>query len=337
MEIGYWMSSEEHRPADLVRHAQQAEAVGFRLAMISDHFHPWIDRQGQAPFVWSVIGGIAATTKQLRLGTGVTCPLVRTHPVIIAQAAATAAAMMPGRFFLGVGTGENLNEHILGAHWPPVADRLGMLEEAIDIMRRLWQGELMSHRGHYYTVENARLYTLPDAPPPIMVAASGPESAEVAGRVGDGLVNTSPDADVVTAFEKAGGRKKPRFAKVTLCWATNPKKARQTAHALWPTTGLKGALNQELALPQHFEDAGALVTEEMITQRVACGPDPAPVLKQIRAFADAGFDHLCLHQIGPDQEGFFRFFEQELRPQLEGAQARSSDTAPSMSTSAPVM
>jgi G6PDH family F420-dependent oxidoreductase len=316
LEIGYWLSSEEHAPADLVRNAKRAEEAGFRLAMISDHFHPWVDRQGHAPFVWSVLGGIATATERLRVGTGVTCPTIRTHPAIIAQAAATVAAMMPGRFFLGVGTGENLNEHILGDKWPPFAVRLAMLEEAVAVMRGLWRGELFSHRGEYYTVENARLYTVPDAPLPVMVAAAGPEAATMAGRIGDGFINTAPDKAVVDAFEQAGGAGKPRFANMTVCWAADEVAARRTAHAIWPTGGLKGALSQELPLPRHFEEAAQLVTEEAIAESVVCGPDPARYLEQIRQYAEAGFDHLCLHQIGPDQEGFFRFFERELAPRL---------------------
>ena len=177
-EIGYALSSEEHAPADLVRYARLAEERGFTYALISDHFHPWTDRQGQSPFVWSVIGAIAEATERLRLGTGVTCPTIRIHPAIIAQAAATAAALMPGRFFLGVGTGENLNEHILGDRWPEGRVRLEMLEEAIEVIRLLWQGGYQSHHGTHYTVEQARLYTLPDEPPPIMVAAGQAERRE---------------------------------------------------------------------------------------------------------------------------------------------------------------
>src|SRR5918996_3866961 len=190
MECGYALSSEEHLPLDLVRYARRAEEAGLPFALVSDHFHPWIDRQGESPFVWSVIGGIAVETETLRLGTGVTCPTIRTHPAIIAQAAATSAAMMPGRFFLGVGTGENLNEHILGDRWPPSDIRREMLEEAVDVMRSLWEGGSQSHYGDYYVVENARLYTLPEEPPPILVAASGPRAAELAGRIGDGFVGT---------------------------------------------------------------------------------------------------------------------------------------------------
>jgi coenzyme F420-dependent glucose-6-phosphate dehydrogenase len=316
LQIGYWLSSEEHPPTDLVRHARRAEEIGFRLAMISDHFHPWVDRQGHAPFVWSILGAIAHATERLRVGTGVTCPTIRTHPIIIAQAAATTAAMMPGRFFLGVGTGENLNEHVTGAKWPPFAVRLAMLEEAVAIMRQAWAGDLASHRGTHYTVENARLYTLPPAPPPIMIAAAGPEAATLAGRIGDGLINTSPEREVVDAFAAAGGARKPRFANMALCWAEDTATATRTAHEIWPISGLKGPLSQELPLPQHFEAAASLVTEEMVAESVVCGPDPEPYLEGIRRYAEAGFDHLCLHQIGPDQAGFFRFFERSLAPRL---------------------
>src|SRR5919108_495182 len=172
VELGYALSSEEHAPNDLVRYAQRAEEVGFAFALISDHFHPWLDQQGESPFVWGVIGAIAEATERLVLGTGVTCPTMRMHPALVAQAAATSAALMPERFFLGVGTGENLNEHILGERWPNADERLEMLEEAIELIRELWQGELVSWRGRYFTVDRARVYTLPEEPPPIAVAAA---------------------------------------------------------------------------------------------------------------------------------------------------------------------
>jgi G6PDH family F420-dependent oxidoreductase len=310
------MSSEEHAPNDLVRHAQQAEAAGFSFALISDHFHPWVDSQGHSPFVWSVIGGIAQATTRLRLGTGVTCPTVRIHPAIIAHAAATVAAMMPGRFFLGVGTGENLNEHILGDRWPPHDIRLEMLEESIAVMRQLWQGGSHSHHGRYYTVENARLYTLPNEPPQIMVGASGPNAAEAAGRIGDGLINTAPDADIVKTFERAGGAGKPRFGKVTVCWAADEATARKTAYKIWPTAGLKGELSQELPMPAHFQQAAQLVTEEAVAEEVTCGPDAARHIAKIRKYIDAGYDHVYIHQVGPDQEGFFDFYTREVLPKL---------------------
>src|SRR4029453_1447664 len=204
MQLGYALSSEEHAPTDLVRDARRAEEVGFSFALISDHFHPWVSHQGHSPFVWSVIGGIAQATQRLQLGTGVTCPLIRIHPAILAQAAATAAAMMPGRFFFGLGTGENLNEHIVGERWPPYDLRLEMFEEAIDLIQTLWRGETTSYRGAYYTGEDAQIFTLPKELPTLMIAASGDKAAESAGRLGDGLISTAPDADVVKTFHGAG-------------------------------------------------------------------------------------------------------------------------------------
>jgi coenzyme F420-dependent glucose-6-phosphate dehydrogenase len=313
MELGYALSSEEHRPLDLVRHARRAEEAGFPYALISDHFHPWIDRQGQSPFVWSVIGGIAMETERLRLGTGVTCPTIRTHPAIIAQAAATAAAMMPGRFFLGVGTGENLNEHILGDRWPSARERLEMLEEAIGLMRTLWEGEEKSFEGAYYVVDNARIYTLPEEPIEIMVAAAAEGAAELAARVGDGLVSTAPQTEVVEAFLQAGGEG-PRYGQVTVCWAKNEEEARRNAFEIWPNSALKGPLAQELALPSHFEAAIEMVTEDDVAESVVCGPDPEKHLDAIREFVETGFDEVYVHQVGPDQDGFLDFYEEEILP-----------------------
>ena len=314
--LGYALSSEEHTPRDLVRYARQAEAVGFSFALISDHYHPWIDQQGQSPFVWSVIGGIAQTTQRLTLGTGVTCPTMRIHPAIIAQAAATSAALMPGRFFLGVGTGENLNEHILGDHWPPHDMREAMLEEAVDIIRMLWQGETLIYRGEFYTVENARIYTLPEQLPPILMAASGPRAAECAGRIADGLITTTPDAELLKGFEDAGGRGKPSYGQLTVCWAPDEDSARQTAYTYWPTAAVKGELTQELPTPAHFEQAAKMVREEDVTQAIICGSDPERHIAGVKEFADAGYEHVYVHQIGPDQEGFFRFYEREVLPKF---------------------
>ena len=315
-DIGYKISSEEHRPNDLVRHARRAEEVGFSFAMISDHYHPWVDRQGQAPFVWNVIGGIAQATTQLQLGTGVTCPTIRIHPAIIAQATATAAAMMPGRFLFGVGSGENLNEHILGQRWPAADVRLEMLEEAIRVIRLLWQGGSVDHRGRYYTVENARLYTLPDEPPPILFAAGGKRAAVAAGRLGDGLIVTEPDAEVIETFDAHGGKGKPRYGELTVCWAADEAAARRTAHEYWAFAALKGELSQELPVPRHFEQAISTLGEDHTAEAIICGPDPERHLAGIKEYADAGYTHVWVHQVGPDQEGFFRFYEREILPKF---------------------
>jgi G6PDH family F420-dependent oxidoreductase len=316
VQVGYAISSEEHLPNDIVQHAKLAEDAGFPFALISDHFHPWIDRQGHSPFVWAVIGGIAQATERMQLGTGVTCPTVRIHPAIIAQAAATAGAMMPGRFFLGVGSGENLNEHILGDAWPETEVRQEMLEEAIAVIRLLWEGGNQSHRGKHYTVQNARLYTLPEQPVPIMVGASGPKAAELAGRVGDGFIGTSPDAETIQTFEQAGGQGKPKYGQLTVCWARDEAAARKTAHELWPNSSIPGELSQELPMPAHFEQAAQLVTEEQVAETVVCGPDPQKHVAQIQKYADAGYDHVYIHQVGPDQAGMIDFYKREILPKF---------------------
>jgi G6PDH family F420-dependent oxidoreductase len=316
MEIGYALSSEEHRPNDLVRHAALAEQRGFTFALISDHFHPWMDVQGQSPFVWSVIGGIAQATTTLRLGTGVTCPTVRIHPAIIAQAAATAAAMMEGRFFLGVGTGENLNEHILGDRWPEFDVRAEMLEEAVAVIRQLWQGGVQSHHGKHYTVENARIYTLPETPAKIHVAAAGQKSAKLAGRIGDGLIVTQPSRQTVETFEQAGGMGKPHYGQMTVCWAADEATAKQTAHHYWASSSLPGELSQELPSPAHFEQGAQIVTEEMVAESVVCGPDAAKHIAKIKEYVAAGIEHVYVHQVGPDQGGFFDFYAREVLPKV---------------------
>jgi len=316
VKIGYAMSSEEHTPNDLVRHAQLAEQAGFTFALISDHFHPWVDAQGHSPFVWSVIGAIAHATERLELGTGVTCPTIRIHPAIIAHAAATAAAMMPGRFFLGVGTGENLNEHVLGDRWPPHDRRLEMLEEAVQVIRQLWQGGSQSHYGKHYTVENARLYTLPEELPRIVVAASGARTAEAAGRFGDGLCSTAPKPEIIKAFT-AGGGKGPRYGQMTVCWAANVDEAQRTALRIWPNAALGGELSQELPTPAHFEQATSNATVEQIAKEVVCGPDPQRHIELIKKYIAAGFDHVYIHQVGPDQAGFINFYQREILPKFK--------------------
>lgn len=321
--LGYALSSEEHPPADLVRHARLAEERGFTFALISDHFHPWIDRQGNSPFVWSVLGAIAQATDKLAVGTGVTCPTFRIHPAIIAQAAATTATLMPGRFFLGVGTGENLNEHVLGQRWPEWDVRAEMLEEAIEVIRELWKGEVTSHHGRHYTVENARLYTLPKKPTPIYIAATGPRMAALAGRLGDGLIATGPDAEVITEFTDGGGDG-PRFGQVSVCWGRSEAEARRIAHDWWPTVAIHGQASQELPNPAQFEQLAKGVTEDQVADVIPCGPDPTPMIEQIEKYVDAGFDHVYLHQIGPDQAGFLEFAAKELIPKFDRTQAAAS-------------
>jgi coenzyme F420-dependent glucose-6-phosphate dehydrogenase len=315
-EFGYALSSEEHPPYALVENARKAEDLGFEFAMISDHFHPWTYRQGNSPFVWGVIGAISHATERIRLGTGVACPMIRIHPAIVAHAAATSAALMEGRFFLGVGTGENLNEHILGDHWPAPDERIEMLEEAIAVMRQLWEGGYQTHRGKHYTVENARLYTLPDEPVQIAVAAAKEQAAELAGRVGDAFVNTAPDSEQIELFDRAGGKGKPKYGQITVCWAKDEDEAARTVHEIWPNAALGGDLTYELPLPRHFEQATEHVTPEQLKEELTVGPDPKRYLASIQEMVEAGYTHVYFHQIGPDQEGFFRFWKDELAPQL---------------------
>ena len=314
--IGYTLSSEEFGPNELVGFARRAEQAGFDFLSISDHFHPWVDKQGNSPFVWAVVGGVAQVTERIELITGVTCPTTRIHPAIVAQAAATAATMLPGRFGLGVGSGEALNEHIVGERWPETDVRQQRLEEAVEVIRKLWEGGLTSHHGEHYTVENARVYTLPSEPPPILVAAAGPSATELAGRIGDGFVGLVPDSEVIEQFESAGGQGKPRYGQVHVCWAEDEASAKSTALEWWPNAVAGGNLPWELPLPSHFQDATSWASEDDVAESVVCGPDPEPQVEAIREFVDAGYDHVYLHQVGPDQEGFFGFWEGELAPRL---------------------
>lgn len=314
--LGYALSSEEHDPRHLVRFAQRAEAAGFEFALVSDHYHPWIDQQGHSPFVWCVVGAIAQATTRLRVGTGVTCPLMRIHPAIIAQAAATAAVMMPERFFLGIGSGENLNEHVIGAGWPEPEVRAEMLEEAIEVLRLLWQGGEQSFRGAYFTVDQARLYTRPAESPPLYVAAGSETSAKLAGAAADGMIGTAPDAELVNTFTGVGGRHKPRYGQVTVCYAGGADEARRIAHRWWPNSALAGNLSTEIKTPGLFEHAVKPLREEDIAEQIICGPDARRHAEAIQRFVDAGYDHVYVHQVGPDQEGFFRFYEERVLPEF---------------------
>ena len=324
-ELGYWLSSEEHGPAQLVANAVAAEAAGFTTAMISDHFHPWVRDQGQAPFVWGVLGAIAQATERLRVGTGVVAPLVRMHPAVVAHAAATAAVLLPGRFFLGLGSGERLNEHVTGERWPGPGERRDRLEEAVGIIRALFEGRNVNHHGDHFRVENARLFTVPEVAPPIHLAVGGPRSAELAGRVADGMIGVVPDHRGVEAFEKAGGSGKPRLGQLHLCWAEDETEARRRAARYWPQAALAGAALSDLARPEDFEQALAnlspAVLEEAVAQAVVCGPDPERHVEAIARFAAAGFTGVYVHQVGPDQAGFLRFFTEHVRPRFTTAPA----------------
>lgn len=315
IKFGYTLSSEEHTPQDLLTNAQKAEESGFDFVSISDHYHPWIDEQGNSPFVWSMLGALSQVTDHILVGVGVTCPTTRIHPAIIAQATATAATLLDGRFVWGVGTGENLNEHVLGDRWPPHDIRLKKLEEAVKVIRMLWTGETVSYWGEHYTVEDARLYTLPKELPPIIVAGSGPNAIEMAGKIGDGFWGLSPEKKIIEQFEAAGGAG-PRFAQVTICYGEDEKAARETVANIWPNSGLQGELSAELRTPTHFEQAVEMLTVDQITEHIPCGPDLNKYVEQIEKFIEAGYDHIYLHQIGKDQEAFFQFWNDQLADAL---------------------
>jgi G6PDH family F420-dependent oxidoreductase len=309
MEIGYWLSSEEHPPKELVENAVYAEEAGFEHVLISDHIHPWVDAQGHSPFVWGLIGAIGNATGRIRLGTAVTCPLIRVHPAIVAHAAATAQALMDGRFFLGVGTGENLNEHVLGGRWPRADERLEMLEEAVEIIRRLLGGDYETYRGKHYTVEQLKLYDAPSDPPPIVVAAAAENAAELAAAKGDGTMNTTPDADLVKKYKKAGG-KEPIYGKVTGCFAPDAETARKIALERQPNVAMGGSLSQELALPRDFEAVAELVRPDDLEGSLVLGSDPTMWRERIDEYERAGFTHVCLHDVGTTQAEFIDFAKQ---------------------------
>src|SRR6476646_5078211 len=304
-KLGYTLSSEEFDAPSLVAQAERAEQAGFSFASTSDHFHPWIDEQGESPFVRGTLGAISQRTERIELITGVTCPPLRIHPAIVAQAAATAASLLPGRFSLGVGSGENLNEHIVGAGWPGVVVRQDRLEEAIEVIRKLWEGKLSSHRGKHFTVENARIYSLPDEPPPLLVAVAGERSVEIAARAGDGLVGTAPVAESLEQFRCEGGEGKPTYGQLHVCWAADEEAAKQLALKQWPNGAISGSHFLELPLPAHFEEATEVLDTDDIAASVVCGPDPERHRAAIQEYVDAGYDHVYVHQVGPDQAGFF--------------------------------
>ena len=320
--IGIALSSEERSATELVAAARKAEEAGFTAGWISDHFHPWNDEQGQSPFVWSVLGALAEATSEMTWETAVTCPTMRIHPAILAQATATTAALMPGRFRFGVGSGEALNEHIFGDAWPRPAIRLEMLEEAVEVIRKLWSGELTSHQGTHYTVDRARIYTLPDEPPPIIVSAFHEQALDLAARIGDGFATTKPDAESRQGYRERGG-KGPTQGALKCCYGPDRDAAIETAHRLWPNEGLPGPLAQVLSTPEEFEAASQLVTPDMIAKSVPCGPDPEDHIAKVQEYVDAGFDEIYVGHIGPDHDAFVDFYAREVIPHVTAVGARA--------------
>ena len=313
-DIGYFLSGEELGPSQIVSSAQSAESAGFDRVWISDHFHPWQSSEGQSPFIWSVLGAVAVTT-ELKMTTAVTCPTFRIHPAIIAQATATVAAMAPGRFTFGVGSGEALNEHILGDAWPPVSVRLARLEEALEIIRKLWTGDIVTHAGTYYTVQNAKLWSLPDTPPPILVSGFGPEATKLAARIGEGWITTSPDADGMKVYRDSGGTGITQGG-LKICYAETEQEAAETAHRLWGHEGAGGQLSQDIPMWQGFEAINELTSPDDLAKSLPCGPDPARAAEAISAYIEAGFDEIYIAQMGPDQESGIRFLSEAVLPLL---------------------
>lgn len=315
-KYGLTLSSEEHSADHLIEMAVAAEEVGFDFVSISDHFHPWIGEQGHSPFVWTTVGAIARATRDIDVGVGVTCPIMRIHPAILAHAAATTSQLLQNRFTWGLGTGEALNEHVLGDPWPPADIRLEMLDEAISVIRSLWSGESVTHRGRHFTVEDARLFDVPDPLPPIVVASFGNQSARLAASAGDGLWTTGVPEDVIATYRSAGGNG-PILSQLTLCWDENRDRAVERAQRVWPNTALPGQLAQDLPTVAHFEQAAVMVGYEDIEgSAMPLGPDPQPIIDSVSAAKAAGIDHIYLHQVGDPLDGFLDFWNADLRPHL---------------------
>ena len=317
-EYGFFLSCEEYQPADLLRQAWMAEQAGFTRLAISDHYHPWTDAQGSSPFVWSMIGALSEAT-DLPVTTLVTCPTVRMHPAIVAQAAATSAVLLEGRFTLGLGTGEALNEHILGDRWPRHLERLEMLDEAVRVMRQLFSGRAVFHEGKHYTVRDAKLYTLPLQPPPVYVSAFGPKAAELAGRIGDGLITMKPNRQTIDVFRGAGGVGKPVIGGLKACVDSDRQRAVETVRRLWASEVLPGELGRVLPSMSHFEQASTLVGDEAVAKEFPCGDDPGVHLEAIDAYEKAGFDEIYIGSVGPRYEDFFEFYADRILPRAGAA------------------
>ncbi|MFJ9622902.1 TIGR03557 family F420-dependent LLM class oxidoreductase [Streptomyces sp. NPDC101181] len=312
MQVGYKLAAEAFGPAELVRQAVRAEEAGFDFVEISDHFHPWLDNQGHSPFAWTVLGSIAAKTTRIGLATGVTCPTVRYHPAVIAQAAATLALLSEGRFVLGVGSGERLNEHVVGPGYPDaVSTRHEMLIEALEIIRLLWSGGYRSYEGKHLRLQDARVFDLPDELPLIAVAASGKESVRLAAGLGDALFATEDKPGIVRGYREAGGTG-PCYAEVPVAWAPDAHAAARAAHetSRWAVTGWK--VMSELPNPVNFEAATTTVREEDMLEKFACGADPDRYVEVAQPFVDAGYDRLVMQNAGPDPDGFIDFYRSEL-------------------------
>jgi G6PDH family F420-dependent oxidoreductase len=317
VRFGYTMMTEQAGPRDLVRHVVRAEQAGFDFSVTSDHYFPWLREQGHSPYAWSVLGAAAQATSRIPLMTMVTCPILRYHPAVVAQKAATTQLLSEGRFRLGLGAGENLNEHVVGGGWPSADVRHEMFEEAVTIIRALFEGGHVTHHGAHFDVESARLWDLPDEPPPIGIAVSGDASCELAGRLGDLLVATEPRPELTSAFDRFGGQGKPRLGQLPLSHDADRGTAIRRAHEQFRWFGLGWKVNAELPHPDSFASATRFVTEDDVASAIPCGADPEPVVESVRAFVEAGFTDVALIQIGGDaQDAYIDWAGERLLPAL---------------------
>jgi G6PDH family F420-dependent oxidoreductase len=316
--FGYTMMCEQSRPDRLVRDLQLADQAGFDFSVISDHYAPWLDAQGHSGYAWSILGAAAQATERIPLMTYVTCPILRYHPAVVAQKAATMQILSDGRFRLGLGAGENLNGHVVDQRWPMVGERHEMLEEAVEIISALFDGDApVNYRGRHFDVESAVLYDLPDERVPIGIAVSGPDSCRLAGAHADLMIATDPKAELGELFDGAGGVGKPRVGQVAVCWDPDRAAAVRRAHEQFRWFGLGWKVNADLPNPTAFEGATRFVTPEQVGDALACGPDVEEHVEAVRAFLDAGFDEVALVQIGAEQQaGFVAWAERELLPAL---------------------
>jgi G6PDH family F420-dependent oxidoreductase len=316
VEVGYTSMCEQRGPKDLVQDLVLAEQAGFPFSVTSDHFNPWLKEQGHSPYAWSVLGAAAARTERMGLMTYVTCPTFRYHPAIVAQKAATMQLLADGRFRLGLGAGENLNEHVVGRAWPPADVRHEMFREALEIIRSLWEGGYVNYRGRHFDVESAKIWDLPERLPEIGIAVSGRASCEIAGKYGDALVAIDPDESLVQMFGEAGGSGKPVIGQIGCCYGKDAGKALSLAREQfrWFAGGWK--VNAELPNPVNFDAASQFVREEDIAAQLPYGPEVDGYVQAVKQFADAGFTQVAFVQIGPDQEAFCEFYANELAPAL---------------------
>ena len=317
VKIGYTLMCEQSDPKSLIRNGIAAEQAGFDFEVISDHYFPWLASQGHSPNAWPVLGAVASATERVELMTYVTCPTMRYHPAIIAQLAATVGLVSDGRFSLGLGAGESLNEHVVGRGWPPVNVRHEMLDEALDIIRELFGGEYVNYTGRHFRVDSAKLWDVGTPPPRIGVAVSGPQSCAVAGSKADLMIAVEPEASLGQHFDAAGGQGKPRVGQVPVCYDTDRDAAIARAHDQFRWFGGGWKVNAELPGPDSFAAASQFVRPDDVADSIPCGPDVEAHVKAVREFVDAGFTHVALVQIGGEhQDQFIEWAERELLPAL---------------------